>query len=210
MPATILPSSQRVRLLLAGLAAVAVLVATYTAGVVSAGFYSPGEDSAEAGFARDMSVHHAQAVEMGMLAYQRATNAEVRNLGYDIALTQQAQIGTMKSWLDEWHVSRSSDKAPMSWIPDGARMLGPDNRMPGMASDAELAELRTVTGKDFDILFCQLMLRHHLGGIHMVEAALAESDDSDVDTLAQSMKAGQQKEISIFNGLLTELDAKPL
>jgi uncharacterized protein (DUF305 family) len=210
MLASILPSSQRVRLLLAGLAAVAVLVLTYASGVVSAGFYAPGQESPEAGFARDMSVHHAQAIEMGMLGYQRATNAEVRTMGYDIALTQQAQIGTMKAWLDRWHVSRASDKPPMAWIPDGARMLGPDNRMPGMASDEELAKLNTVTGKDFDILFCQLMLRHHLGGIHMVEAVLAESDNPDVVALAQAIKTGQQKEISILNGLLTDMGAKPL
>jgi uncharacterized protein (DUF305 family) len=210
MPMEILPSSRWVRLMLAGLAAVALLVLTYASGVVSAGFYSPGPESPEAGFARDMSVHHTQAVEMGMLAYQRATNAEVRTMGYDIALTQQAQIGTMKTWLDVWHVSPTSDKPPMAWMPDGARMLGPDNRMPGMASDEELTKFNTVTGKDFDILFCQLMLRHHLGGIHMVEAILAESHNSDVVALAQSMKNGQQREISIFNGLLTDMGAKPL
>ena len=31
----------------------------------------PGEDSAEAGFARDMSEHHAQAVQMSQLVMQR-------------------------------------------------------------------------------------------------------------------------------------------
>jgi uncharacterized protein (DUF305 family) len=210
MLASILPSSRRVRLLLAGLAAMAVLVLTYTAGVVSAGLYSPGENSPEAGFARDMSVHHAQAVEMGMLAYQRATNAEVRHEGYDIALTQQSQLATMKSWLDKWHVSRSSDRAPMAWMPDGAKALGPDNHMPGMATDAELNRLNTVTGKDFDILFCQLMIRHHLGGIHMVEPILKMSDNADVRSMAESIKSGQQTEITIFNNLLTGMGAKPL
>jgi uncharacterized protein (DUF305 family) len=210
MLASILPSSRRVRLLLAGLAAVVVLVLTYTAGVASAGLFAPGENSVEAGFARDMSVHHAQAVEMGMLAYQRATNAEVRHEGYDIALTQQSQIATMKSWLDMWHVSRASDKAPMSWMPDGAKELGPDNHMPGMATDAELTRLNTLTGKDFDILFCQLMIRHHLGGIHMVESILKMSDNANVRSLAESIRSGQQTEITIFSNLLTGMGAKPL
>jgi uncharacterized protein (DUF305 family) len=210
MQPSFLPSSRRVRLFLAGLAAVVVLVLTYVTGVVSAGLYAPGENSPEAGFARDMSMHHAQAVEMGMLAYQRATNPEVRHSGYDIALTQQSQIATMKSWLDRWHVSRASDKAPMSWMPNGAKELGPDNHMPGMATDAELTRLNTVTGKDFDILFCQLMIRHHLGGIHMVEDILKMSDNADVRSLAGSIKAGQQTEITIFNSLLAGMDAKPL
>jgi uncharacterized protein (DUF305 family) len=210
MFSAILPSSRRVRLFLAGLAAVVTLLLTYSAGVLSAGFYAPGENSPEAGFARDMSLHHAQAVEMAMLAYQKATNAEVRHEGYDIALTQQSQIATMKSWLDKWHVSRASDQTPMSWMPNGAGELSPDNHMPGMATDAELARLNTLAGKDFDILFCQLMIRHHLGGIHMVDAIQKMSDNPDVLALAGSIKSGQQTEITIFNQLLTSLDAKPL
>jgi uncharacterized protein (DUF305 family) len=206
---SIRPSSPRVRLILAGLAATVVLIATYAAGVVSAGAYAPGQDSVEAGFARDMSVHHAQAVEMAMVAYQRATNAEVRHEGYDIALTQQSQIATMKSWLDKWNVSRASDKQPMAWMPGGDKELGPDHRMPGMATDEELTRLNTVTGKDFDILFCQLMIRHHLGGIHMVDAAIKLSDNRDVVALAQSIKDGQQREITIFNTLLAQMGAKP-
>ena len=73
---SIAPTSRWARLLLAGLAAVVALALTYAAGVYSAPLFGPGEDSPEAGFARDMSTHHAQAVEMAMLAYQKATNAE--------------------------------------------------------------------------------------------------------------------------------------
>jgi len=207
---SIAPTSRWARLLLAGLAAVVALALTYAAGVYSAPLFGPGEDSPEAGFARDMSTHHAQAVEMAMLAYQKATNAEVRHEGYDIATSQQSQIGTMKAWLDEWQVSRTSDKPAMSWMPGGSAELTPDGRMPGMASDQELTRLNTLQGKDFDILFCQLMIRHHLGGVHMAEAILKATDDPDVVTLATSIKEGQQKEINIFNNLLAQMGAKPL
>ena len=207
---SVLPSSRRARLILAGLVAVVMLLLSYGAGVVSAGLYDPGENSPEAGFARDMSLHHGQAVEMAMLAYQKASNPYVRNEGYDIALTQQGQIGTMKAWLDNWHVSRASSEPPMAWMPNGTKELGPDNRMPGMATDAERSRLNSLTGHDFDILFCQLMIRHHLGGIHMVEAVLKLSDNPDVRALAESIKAGQSKEITIFNQLLADMGAKPL
>ncbi|MGC9670254.1 DUF305 domain-containing protein [Planosporangium sp. 12N6] len=209
MPA-ILPSSRRVRLLLAGLAAVVALVLAYAGGVASAGLYGPGENSPEAGFVRDMSLHHGQAVEMGMLAYRKATDPEVRQEGYDIALTQENQRGMMKAWLDKWHVHRSSDQPPMSWMPGGEKEMTPDGRMPGMASDEELTKLNTVTGKDFDILFCQLMIRHHLGGIHMADAVLKQSKNPDVVGLADLMKSGQQNEITIFNSILARLGAKPL
>jgi uncharacterized protein (DUF305 family) len=208
--ASILPASRPVRLTLAGLVAALVLALTFASGVASAGFFSPGDNSPEAGFARDMSLHHAQAVEMGMLAYRKAANDEVRNEGYDIALTQQAQIGVMSGWLDKWHDSQASSEPAMSWMPGGARELTPEGLMPGMASDAEMTKLNTVTGKDFDVLFCQLMIQHHLGGIHMARAVLSLSSNADVRTLAQSMVDGQNKEITIFEGLLRQMGAKPL
>ncbi|WP_018351277.1 DUF305 domain-containing protein [Longispora albida] len=192
------------------LAVVAVLA--LVAGFALAQFWpgAPGDDSAEAGFARDMSSHHAQAVEMAMLGYTKAENPRLRTLGYDIALTQQAQIGMMDAWLAEWNLRPTGSQPKMAWMPDGKKTLSPEGLMPGMASPAELERLRAATGRDFDILFSQLMLRHHLGGIHMVDAVVDQADDKAVADFAGSMKAAQQKEIAIFNGLLTEMGAKPL
>lgn len=171
---------------------------------------APGDDSADAGFARDMATHHAQAVEMGMFAFQRASDAEVRNMGYDIATTQQYQIGMMQAWLTEWGLSFSAPHGPMAWMPDGQRAMSDDGRMPGMASDSEIAKLKTLTGKDFDVSFCQLMLRHHLGGVHMAEEALRLAKDRRVLDLAERIKAGQRTEITILNQRLDEFGAKPL
>ena len=53
----------------------------------------PGEHSAEAGFSRDMMVHHAQAVEMASIVGGKTDAPEIRSLAADITLTQQAQIG---------------------------------------------------------------------------------------------------------------------
>ena len=59
----------------------------------------PGDDSAEAGFARDMMVHHAQAVQMAEIVRDKTQSDDIRLLASDIALTQQAQIGIMQGWL---------------------------------------------------------------------------------------------------------------
>jgi hypothetical protein len=59
----------------------------------------PGDGSAEAGFARAMMVHHAQAVGMAEIVRDKTENEDVRILATDIALTQQAQIGQMQGWL---------------------------------------------------------------------------------------------------------------
>jgi uncharacterized protein (DUF305 family) len=179
------------------------------AGLLVPGLTRPGETSAEAGFARDMSTHHAQAVEMAMLAHEKATDPDVRTLGADIALTQQAQIGIMQTWLRDWHLTPTGSQPRMAWMPDGGGTVR-DGLMPGMATDAQLTQLRAATGHDFDVLFLQLMLNHHLGGIHMAEAGLDLSGDEQVQSLAATMVAGQKKEVTAIQALLTKLGASPL
>lgn len=197
-------------MVLGAFAAVLILAAGVALGYLIPTLTRPGDNSADAGFARDMSVHHAQAVEMGMYAFRISSDPELQILGYDIATTQQYQIGVMQGWLDEWHLSYSSSNPRMAWMTDGKSSLLPDGRMPGMATTDEINKLKAATGKQFDILFCQLMLRHHLGGVHMADEAITLAKDGRVQTLAQAIKLGQQKEITQLTAKLKELGAQPL
>jgi uncharacterized protein (DUF305 family) len=195
---------RRYGIVMVAVAVVVGLLLGYAGGLLTPRLIRPGDSSAEAGFARDMSTHHAQAVEMAMLAHEKATDPDVRILGADIALTQQAQIGMMQTWLREWHLDPTGSQPRMAWMPDGAAAVK-DGLMPGMATDAEREQLRTATGHDFDVLFLRLMLKHHLGGIHMAEGVLKLSDDSEVRGLAETMVVGQKKEIAGIQ----EIQAKP-
>ena len=168
---------------------------------------APGEESPEAGFARDMSTHHAQAVAMGMIAQQRGTNITVRVIGGDIALTQQGQIGMMSQWLREWNLNVNGTGRPMAWMPDGQDSLE-DGLMPGMATQDEMNKLDQARGPEVDRLFIQMMIKHHLGGIHMVDGILKRSQNKDVVFLASSMKAGQQKEIRDLQSAQKSLPAQ--
>jgi uncharacterized protein (DUF305 family) len=199
----------RLRWLGVTVAVVLALLVGYVAGLATPTLRAPGETSAEAGFARDMSTHHAQAVEMAMTAYQKATRPEVRQIAYDIATTQENQIGIMHTWLEHWGDSINSTEVPMSWMPDGQGALE-NGLMPGMATPEQLAKLQSATGTQVDILFCQLMLRHHLGGLHMVDGILASTHDSEVVDLATAMKNGQSGEVARLRELLSSLGAQPL
>jgi len=196
------------RIIASALTAIALLAIGFGAGLLTRPG-TPGDDSADAGFARDMSTHHAQAVEMGMIAFQKASLPEVRTLGGDIALTQKGQIGVMSTWLKDWGLDVNTTRAPMSWMPNGQAELV-NNLMPGMATREEVAKLNSATGKQVDILFCQYMLRHHLGGIHMVDDVLAQHPRPEVAELAQTMKQNQTAEVSVLRTLLTQLGAQPL
>lgn len=195
---------------LAVVAAVALLGLGFLAGHWGPILTAPADDSAEAGFARDMSTHHRQAVHMAMVEYDRGQDSTVRRIAYDIATTQQYQVGVMEGWLSEWRLPQTTDRAPMAWVPGGKGMLQTDGRMPGLASRDELAKLEAASGKDADILFCQLMLRHHLGGIHMIDAVLDSSDNDRVTELAGQMRQAQQGEIEALRELLKVLGAQPL
>jgi uncharacterized protein (DUF305 family) len=204
-----MPTSRLTRWILGVLAVVLLLAAGYAAGLVTPSLRAPGNDSAEAGFARDMSTHHAQAVAMAMLEVQNGSDPDIRLLANDIALTQQSQIGMMSQWLKDWNLLPTGDQPKMAWMP-GPKVVLTNGLMPGMATPDEINQLSQAHGTAADILFCQLMLRHHEGGIHMVEGVLQASHNSEVRALAETMLSGQQGEISVLTDDLTRLGAKPL
>jgi uncharacterized protein (DUF305 family) len=96
----------------------------------------PGDDSAEAGFARDMIVHHGQAVQMAEIVRDRTESGAVRLLASDISLTQQGQIGIMQGWLGVWGLPITGSEPAMAWM--GHPTDGP---MPGMATPDEIDRL---------------------------------------------------------------------
>lgn len=174
----------------------------------------PSADSVDAGFARDMSVHHRQAVLMAGLARDRSTDPEVRLIAFDIETLQLSQVGQMQGWLALWELSQSSGE-PMSWMAGhdhGATTMDMSDSglMPGMASATELDQLRQAQGADFDVLFLQLMIRHHQGGTAMAAYAAEHAEIDAVRTLARSMDQTQTVEITTLTDMLTARGGTPL
>jgi uncharacterized protein (DUF305 family) len=184
------------------------IVIGLAAGLLVPRFLRPGDDSAEAGFLRDMSTHHAQAVEMAMVAHAGSDDAGVRTLAADIALTQHGQIGYMQAWLRGWDLGPTGSQPAMAWMPDSQGSLV-NGLMPGMATPESMTKLKAATGSELDIQFLTLMRKHHLGGIHMAEEILELSDNSDVTWLATTMVRGQQGELALIQMYLDKFTATP-
>lgn len=191
------------RLLLAALAALLVGVLG-TVWVVQARGSAPTDFGADAGFARDMQTHHAQAVEMAFLVRDRSTDEEVRTVAYDIITSQQQQGGQMYGWLVQWGLPQTGSRPPMAWVggEHAAAHAGPDGTMPGMATPEQLAELEAATGVEAERIFLRLMIDHHTGGVAMAEAALAEARTPEVTTLAGAIAAAQASEIRLLQQML--------
>jgi uncharacterized protein (DUF305 family) len=197
--------------LLGGGAAVALGIGRTTA---------PDANSVDAGFAWDMSRHHLQGVEMANLAPDRSQDPVIRSLAFDISATQTNQVGRMQGWLALWGLPNTSGRAPMVWMggmPGSEDMAGmsmaepgPGTLMPGMATDAEMAHLRALSGKAWDVEFLRLMIRHHQGGLKMAQYAAAHAQESVVRTLAESMAETQTAEVHTMAQLLAERGGTPL
>ncbi|MFC9547542.1 DUF305 domain-containing protein [Streptomyces sp. NPDC056956] len=171
----------------------------------------PSARSADAGFARDMAVHHQQAVEMSYVVRDRTRDEEVRRLAYDIAQTQANQRGMMLGWLDLWELPKVSADPPMTWMGMGDRAAdGEDGAlMPGMATRAEMERLGKLNGKQAEIFFLQLMTDHHKGGVHMAQGCVDKCEVGVEKRLARGMVEAQRSEIELMAGMLRERGAAP-
>src|SRR5688572_24709439 len=101
----------------------------------------------------------------------------------------------------------------MAWSPEHAHTgQGPHGPplMHGMASDNELRRLREAQGEEAEILFLQLMIRHHEGGVIMTRALVGLSRRAGIVRMAQSMDSGQRAEIAEMTELLAKRAARPL
>ncbi|MCU1407483.1 MAG: hypothetical protein JWQ43_3786 [Glaciihabitans sp.] len=199
-----------------------LLVAVFAAGRLTAPRVgTPSNVSAEAGFARDMQVHHDQAVEMAMIVRDETTDPEVRLLAYDIATSQSNQSGQLFGYLNEWNLPQAEAEPSMTWMSrptlagEDHSMEGmgeataapahePGSPMPGLATDEQMAELRTLTGVDAERFFLTLMIAHHKGGVEMAEALLARSNYGSVVSFANGVVLAQTGEIDLMERLLAE------
>lgn len=189
-------------LVLAGL----LLGVAGTLAVVATRSSAPPEWGADAGFARDMQTHHAQAVEMALLVRDRSQDEELRTVAYDIATSQQQQAGQMYGWLVQWGLPQTSSRPPMAWVggEHAEAHAAPDGTMPGMATKEELDQLRAAEGVEAERLFLRLMIAHHEGGVAMADAALAEARTDEVRTLATAISAAQSAEVQLLRGMLAD------
>jgi uncharacterized protein (DUF305 family) len=180
----------------------------------------PSASSVDAGFSWDMSRHHLQGVQMADLVATHSSDPVIRSLGFDIAHTQLNQVGRMQGWLSLWDLPVTDPNAPMAWMGGmpGHGMPGMPGMadaaqgalMPGMATEAELDHLASLSGTAFDVEFLRLMIRHHEGGLGMAQYGAAHAQLAPVRQLAQSIAQTQTAEVQTMLQLLTARGGTPL
>ncbi|BEK96403.1 hypothetical protein NSK11_contig00007-0112 [Nocardia seriolae] len=170
----------------------------------------------ELGFSQDMFVHHEQALIM-VQRLDSGVNPTVRQLAQQIGDAQRMEIGTLLGWLRLANAAPES-RHPMAWMNNAAghdhsmptRTGTNGTAMPGMATQAERDSLATARGTDAEVLFLQLMLRHHRGGVAMAKAADQLLTSGPVKESARGMITAQSQEAGLMTIMLAQRGAQPL
>ncbi|WP_226909806.1 DUF305 domain-containing protein [Georgenia ruanii] len=189
------------------LLALAAVIGLIAGSRLAAGPQHPSTASVDAGFARDMGTHHAQAVEMSTIVRERTEDPETRSLALDIALTQQHQLGQMYGWLELWDLPQRSSEPTMAWMSDHTSHAMPPaapGLMPGMATRAQINQLSAAQGRDAERIFLQLMIPHHEAGVEMAEYAANEAEEPAVRHLATTIVQAQTSELTVLRDMLAK------
>ncbi|WP_069771945.1 DUF305 domain-containing protein [Streptomyces sp. LUP30] len=145
-------------------------------------------NASDVSYARMMIQHHAQALEMTGLVPDRADSGDVKRLALRISAAQGPEIEAMKGWLTTHGRASASG--------------GHDHTaMPGMATEAQLTELRGARGKTFDALFLTLMITHHEGALTMAADVKAQGNNVQIEEMADDVIAQQTSEITRMRGM---------
>jgi uncharacterized protein (DUF305 family) len=162
--------------------------------------------AADIAFMSGMIAHHAQAVKMAGWAESHGASKALQIFCGRIAMGQSAEIGLMQSWLRD---RRQPVPEP---DPRGMKMSmgGMDHYMimPGMLTEAQMAQLDSARGQTFDRLFLTYMIQHHRGAISMVDSLLATpgaAQDEIVFKFANDVQADQSTEIDRMEQMLEAL-----
>ena len=142
---------------------------------------------ADVAFMQGMIGHHAQALEMTALLYERSTWQDIRMLAQRIDVSQADEINMMQDWL----VVR--DEGMAEHHAHGTML------MPGMLTPDQMAELAAATESDFDRLFLEYMIMHHHGAVVMVEDLFASpgaAQESQIFNFASDVISDQSMEIT--------------
>lgn len=168
-------------------------------------------NGADIGFLQDMRIHHEQAVNMGLIYLDVSaagmgegsdSRGTLRLIAREIIVNQSNESGRMVQLLRQFGAAETNETDQvMGWMGEPT----PLDKMPGLASDEEMKRLQESRGAAADKMFGDLMIAHHLGGIHMAEHVAMHGKNPEVTALASAMVKAQTGEIAEMKKLLASI-----
>lgn len=161
----------------------------------------PPYSKGDVDFISGMITHHAQAIEMVNLLKIRTESESMRMLGLRIEVSQNDEMAWMRRWLEERNQPVPSEHAHHM----------PGGMMPGMLTMEEMDRLGKAKGTEFDRLFLEGMIKHHMGALIMVEDLYKAPDSTqqaEIFDFAAHVDSDQRMEIARMTQMLKTLTNK--
>lgn len=154
---------------------------------VSAATLAPSESASrfDVRFMQETTGHHQMAVDMAQQCVQKAINADLRSLCQNIITSQNQEIETMQSWLQDWY--------GYSYTP---QMKPGDMRM--------LEEMAMMNGAEYEIHFMRDMIDHHKSMLSDAVPCTNRAGHGELSGLCENIVASQSSEIAQMQQWLGE------
>lgn len=132
-------------------------------------------------FIDNMVPHHLAAIEEAEVALENTERSELRELAQNIVSSQESEIAELQQIKEE---EFGTSEIPMEMSDEEMEMMGMS------MTPEELAE-----AEPFDLAFLDNMTPHHESAVDMAQVALDNSDNPDIQRIAQEIVTAQQSEI---------------
>jgi uncharacterized protein (DUF305 family) len=133
-------------------------------------------------FADAMTKHHEEGIRMSEMAVEKAASAELRAMARKMIESERSQIERMQRLR-----------------PEGPKMsMEQMHAMPGMMPESEMkrdmARLEAASGREFDLVFTEVMPKHHAGAVEMAQHEIDRGSVEGMKEVAREIAAEQSKE----------------
>jgi uncharacterized protein (DUF305 family) len=137
-------------------------------------------------FVGELMPHHNVGVELLEIGQQRSNDVRVRRLIFEMGDYHHGELHSLELYARDWSVEEYEE-------------------FDGDIPDAELDRLRNLRGREHDVLWLDLMIRHHEGALVISHRLLSAGGNQNLLTMASNVIKMQADEIVEMVRLRKEL-----
>ena len=169
--------------LFSGLLVLALAFAVVTPALADAPAPTKSAAKFEIKFMQGMIDHHMMAVMMAEMCVEKAVHAELSTMCEQIIATQTEEMMMMQMWLHHWY--------GISYEPQ-------------MKHHGMMHKMHMMEGAEFEIMFMEMMIKHHLGAIKEGQKCLDRAYHLELLALCENIIVTQTQEIHTMQTWLCE------
>jgi uncharacterized protein (DUF305 family) len=146
-------------------------------------------NDADVTFAQMMIPDHQMTAKMAALAQKKATSKDTKTLAAQMVKGQSTTVDMLQGWLKTWGKPASAGMTGMT--------------MPGAMTDKDMTMLKSMKGMDFDMMFAQMMVKHHQASMKMAQEEQDKGASTDAKAMAAAMLKAQQAQVDELRKIAT-------